>query len=134
MDRPALDVRRIMRSDGVHAFDQPDDGRHNGASGSAADQLADDRSDVDAAAGCACDRRNNGAEELSATQAADGTGNRVARYPKPEPWSRYHTLPQPAALQLEDVPTVGRTRCRLPRRHARFQVQEASFASVKHEA
>src|SRR5262245_18012788 len=62
-----------------HALHQPGDDREDRAAGTAADDLTDERPDIEAAAaGCGLDRRNKGLQQLPASDAADRTGDGVA--------------------------------------------------------
>src|SRR5262245_26434257 len=63
-----------------HALHQPGDDREDRTAGTAADDLAEERSDIEAAgaAGRRCDRRNKGLQQLPASDAADGAGDGVA--------------------------------------------------------
>src|SRR5262245_51501740 len=63
-----------------HALHQPGDDREDRAAGTAADDLAEERPDIEAtaAAGRCRDRRNKGLQQLPASNAADGAGDGVA--------------------------------------------------------
>src|SRR5262245_61750269 len=70
-------VRLLARH---HALHQPGDDREDRAAGTTADDLAEERPDIEAAgaAGRRCDRRNKGLQQLPATDAAHGAGDGVA--------------------------------------------------------
>src|SRR5215472_4245582 len=69
---------------GYHLADEPDDDHQDRASDSAAGEVADDRADVDAAAGCgACGGGHAGAaqqgsQDLAPDATADDPGNGVS--------------------------------------------------------
>src|SRR4051794_15942280 len=54
---------------GHHVLHQPGDDREDRAARAAADDLTDEGSDIEAAAGRACDRRHRGLQKLTATDA-----------------------------------------------------------------
>src|SRR5262245_58466649 len=73
-------VRSVRLFTRHHALHQPGDDREDRAAGTAADDLAEERPDIEtaAAAGRRCDRRNKGLQQLPASDAADGAGDGVA--------------------------------------------------------
>ncbi len=62
---------------GRHVLHQSGDEGEDRASGTAADDLTHDGPEIEVAAGRACDRRNEGLQNLTSTDAADGAGDSV---------------------------------------------------------